>query len=191
MVFGLTALRSFFPQLPAQVGTRYSMLSLTHYHEKLSLTICVNKPHGTYTHTCTCMHAMSCSPLPEFTSHSHVSLRAEKGGNRLMHVSELGRSAEEGSDFLLFVVSVWRSHLLHGSCGDLDRRQGEGGNRRAALSGRRVMEDWKATKSSACAPFLTKRSASITNTQRAEGGLVLMNPQVSPPLSRCGTLGYL
>lgn len=37
----------------------------------------------------------------------------------------------------------------------------------------------------------TKRSASITNTLCAEGGLQLMNPQVFPPLSRCGTLGYL
>lgn len=41
---------------------------------------------------------VSCSTLPEFTP--------EKGGNRLMYVSELSQSGEEGSDFPLFGVSV-------------------------------------------------------------------------------------
>lgn len=53
-----------FPSPLAWVGTRYSALSPTHYHEKLSLAVCVNKPHGTYSHTYTCMPAPTCSPLP-------------------------------------------------------------------------------------------------------------------------------
>lgn len=111
-----------------------------------------------------------------------------------MYVSELGQSGEEGSD--LFYCSGFErvKNLLHGSSGDPDERRGEDGNSfeppscTSARTGR-VMEDLEGGLI-LCLCSMYDQPLSHTH-KRAQGGLQLMNPQVFPPLSRCGALGYL
>lgn len=84
-------------------------------------------------------------------NHIHITLlRAagftasrEKGGNRLVYVSELSSSGEEGRHFLL-LVWAWRSHLLHSSCGDPYNKPEEDGNRRSCPL--TLEELWKARR---------------------------------------------
>lgn len=178
-----------------EADTCYHILVIMWNRLSLSVFISAMVPPQPKTHTHT--HTLSCFTLTEFTTPT-VYPRGSKGGKRLLYVSNLGQSGEEGNHFpLLWRQSVKESWALWPSAAALTGTRDEGRMETSLKATRRervmagLMKAWSPPYVDDSLLSFGPRGLPLSHKHRAEDGWTLMTPQVFPPMSRCGTLSYL